>query len=273
MSNKFLKGVELNEGVDQGYFIPNLTGNGPPSESTQGAVGSQYIDTNTGYIYKCTAVNDGIDGISYMWKTNALIVTVNQETGKPSHTVAEMNEHAKNGGTVLVDLTDYAGGIFQPVQFGYGGVYISHTSDENYLYTYIITDDGVEQYEFDFLTSQHYQQLKNLIVTLKSDLKASHTPEQIWGHIVNGGSAYLLIDNAYLPIVCLGDAELCYAYYIGDDGLGSHYCIETDGTVSTAELNYASAHDVETLKEQMGDIETALDSIIAIQNELIGGDA
>jgi hypothetical protein len=32
MSNRFLKGVDLNEGRDKGYFIPNLVGEGAPSE-------------------------------------------------------------------------------------------------------------------------------------------------------------------------------------------------------------------------------------------------
>lgn len=64
MSNKFLKGVELNEGADWGYFIPNLTGAEGPTVTTEGAVGSQYMDTTTGKIYKCTAVSDG----GYTWK-------------------------------------------------------------------------------------------------------------------------------------------------------------------------------------------------------------
>ena len=60
MSNKFLKGVELNEGADQGYFIPNLTGEEAPSEQTEGAIGSQYMDILTGEIYKCIAVSGDV---------------------------------------------------------------------------------------------------------------------------------------------------------------------------------------------------------------------
>ena len=63
MSKQFLKGVELNEGADQGYFVPNLTGNGPPTNKTEGAVGSQYMDTNNGDIYVCTAVENN----DYTW--------------------------------------------------------------------------------------------------------------------------------------------------------------------------------------------------------------
>ena len=65
MSNKFLKGVDLNEGRDRGYFIPNLVGEGTPSEQTEGAIGSQYMDTQTGNIYICTAVSNG----TYIWES------------------------------------------------------------------------------------------------------------------------------------------------------------------------------------------------------------
>ena len=67
MSNKFLKGVELNEGKDQGYFIPNLTGTEDPTDPTvkiEGAVGSQYMNTETDKIYICTAASDGV----YTWE-------------------------------------------------------------------------------------------------------------------------------------------------------------------------------------------------------------
>lgn len=65
--SQFLKGVELNEGIDKGYFIPNLIGNGAPTEKTEGAVGSQYMNTSNGDIYVCTAAENG----SYTWrKTN-----------------------------------------------------------------------------------------------------------------------------------------------------------------------------------------------------------
>jgi hypothetical protein len=64
MSNKFLKGVELDNGTNYGYFIPNLIGAEAPTVATEGAVGSQYMNTTTGKIYKCIAVSDG----GYTWK-------------------------------------------------------------------------------------------------------------------------------------------------------------------------------------------------------------
>lgn len=39
---------------------PSLTGAGAPTDSTEGAVGEFYMDTNTGDLYKCTAVSNGV---------------------------------------------------------------------------------------------------------------------------------------------------------------------------------------------------------------------
>lgn len=43
--------------------IPCITGSGAPSTTTAGAVGSLYMDTDTGALYKCTAAANGI----YTW--------------------------------------------------------------------------------------------------------------------------------------------------------------------------------------------------------------
>lgn len=43
--------------------IPCITGAGAPTTTTEGAVGCLYMDTNTGALYKCIAVTDGI----YTW--------------------------------------------------------------------------------------------------------------------------------------------------------------------------------------------------------------
>lgn len=43
--------------------IPATPGNGAPTTTTEGAVGCLYMDTDTGDLYKCTAVSDGV----YTW--------------------------------------------------------------------------------------------------------------------------------------------------------------------------------------------------------------
>lgn len=44
--------------------IPNDTGKGAPTTATKGAVGCQYMDTETGKVYKCTSAIDGV----YIWE-------------------------------------------------------------------------------------------------------------------------------------------------------------------------------------------------------------
>lgn len=48
----------------EGKEIPCITGSGAPSVATKGAVGCLYMDTNTGYIYKCRAAENGV----YTWE-------------------------------------------------------------------------------------------------------------------------------------------------------------------------------------------------------------
>ena len=40
--------------------IPCLKGSGTPNGETKGAVGCLYMNTDNGYLYKCTAVVDGV---------------------------------------------------------------------------------------------------------------------------------------------------------------------------------------------------------------------
>ena len=84
--SKFLKGVELleNEQIEQGYFIPCLTGKGAPSEAQEGAIGSLYLDEDSGDIYKCIAIDDN----GYQWvketKSTAADVGARPDTWMPS---------------------------------------------------------------------------------------------------------------------------------------------------------------------------------------------
>lgn len=50
----------------EGKEIPCITGNGAPLAVTEGAVGCLYMDTNTGDIYKCTGVTNGV----YTWTSD-----------------------------------------------------------------------------------------------------------------------------------------------------------------------------------------------------------
>lgn len=56
--------------------IPSITGSGEPTVDTEGAVGCLYMDTDTGSLYKCTSIINGI----YTWlpvENNVIVKTVN----------------------------------------------------------------------------------------------------------------------------------------------------------------------------------------------------
>ena len=98
-----LYGVEAKE-------IPCIKGNGAPSSSTEGGVGSFYMDISTGDVYKCTAKSgstytwvtlssgsgggevgpqgpageDGQDGISCTHEWNGTVLTVTSASGTSS---------------------------------------------------------------------------------------------------------------------------------------------------------------------------------------------
>ena len=91
-----------------------------------------------------------------------------------------------------------------------------------------------------------------LIVTIEGD-KASHTSDDIHDHIENGGLVYL---HADFPLyVSLTDVDYSRAVFTYHDG--TRYEIDQDGNVTIHE-------------SEIGNISTALDQIIEIQEELIG---
>ena len=110
-----------------------------------------------------------------------------------------------------------------------------------------------------------------LIVTV-TDGVASHTAPQICEHIQNGGVAYISQNGWYMPI-CFAYPNYAQAYDVADDWLIGHYDIGEDGEVVEQTIDFARSDRVTDIENQLGDIDTALDSIIAIQNSLIGGDA
>lgn len=122
----------------------------------------------------------------------------------------------------------------------------------------------------------------DLIVTVTNGV-VSHTNSQIYEHVQNGGVAYLQYDFL-MPLSVTETSATCA--YVYDDGIIDYFEIY-DGSFNKAEFYFATSEQYYDLKqkveglsnisqdhdEQLGDIDTALDSIIAIQNSLIGGDA
>lgn len=104
-----------------------------------------------------------------------------------------------------------------------------------------------------------------LIVTVDGDL-SNYTVQYIDEHLYNGGVAYLYDagNGCHLPLSIVN--ESAFASYLDDEGLWHIYEIYNENSVTKSVYSYVA-------QEQLGDIDTALDRIIEIQNSLIGGGA
>lgn len=123
--------------------------------------------------------------------------------------------------------------------------------------------------------------VSTMIVRMQNDDYADETAEVINQHISRGGLAYFFDGDYYYPLA----ADVAHCASIGliqtYNGKFLYVEIDQDGTVTYNESDYSDladnlsgvAKDVQNLMQQMDDIETALDRIIDIQNELIGGGA
>lgn len=109
-----------------------------------------------------------------------------------------------------------------------------------------------------------------MIVTV-TDGVPNKTNEEIVAHIKSGGVAYLDVDSCRIPIYVVGGQSPMASFL---DETNSFWVYEIfDDDVAETEHRLVEREQIEEINEQLGDIDTALDSIIAIQNSLIGGDA
>lgn len=106
-------------------------------------------------------------------------------------------------------------------------------------------------------------------ITATSDTTgtSSHTPKQIYDHVQNGGTVVCYSDGVFCQVDNI--AETLVLFHAGGEDLNGRphivsFKIDADGNVVVSDNALAVESDI-------GDISTAFDSIIAIQNELIGG--
>ena len=135
----------------------------------------------------------------------------------------------------------------------------------------------------------------HLLVTLTassgvSEYTCSHTAKEIYDAVQNGKTVFLTAGMTQYSIMACHETVSIFGYYSIEDQELYTYSVHDDGTVYLDYLRLVAYQDNGTLYQdaepqedwevankayvdgQVGDIETALDSIIAIQNELIGGD-
>jgi hypothetical protein len=90
--------------------------------------------------------------------------------------------------------------------------------------------------------------LKNIIVTIDENRKASHTSQYIYDFVQNGGNVILRIYNEYTALSYVSQYCACFAY-IGDDSLIYLYMIDQYGNFDEQEISLVSYVSVESMIE------------------------
>lgn len=102
-----------------------------------------------------------------------------------------------------------------------------------------------------------------MIVTV-SGQQADCTATDIFNHVAAGGVALLNHYGTY-HMLAHCSAETAYFVYTAEDAVDTVFIIDAQGAVDENAISYATAGE-------LNDIDAALDTIIAIQNALIGGE-
>lgn len=99
-------------------------------------------------------------------------------------------------------------------------------------------------------------------VIINDDGVANNTANDIYEHIQGGGVAVLDTGGCFINVSIATDARAIFAE-IQDDFVHYAHIIEPDGSYEAVEMAHAKQEDI-------GNISAALDTIIAMQEELIG---
>ena len=178
----------------------------------------------------------------------SMIVTYEGE--QASHNADQIRSHVESGGCVYL-LVD--------------GVLYIRLVDVDYNCA-VFTDSQGINYSIDMegriSTYQNTNNESKMIVHVPDGERADHFPSQILAHLRENGVVMLDVDGV---IVNLSYCDGYYAVFaqICDDFVHYVHCIDPDGNYENYEMPHAS-------NEHLGDIESALDAIITMQEELIG---
>ena len=108
-----------------------------------------------------------------------------------------------------------------------------------------------------------------LVVTYANHDRANSDSPTIYNHIINGGTAVFYDGNAYLTLQSCSSGYAVFGKMDVDD---RNYVIVV-GEQGEVYHNNNKLVSIDYFDKTIGDISSALDSIIAMQEELIGGDS
>ena len=109
---------------------------------------------------------------------------------------------------------------------------------------------------------------KEVVIVTITDNIASHTSNQIHESILKGEAVYLLYNQEFLIPCSFCSFQLSTFTFQDETETRTYYEIGDDGGVSYSEIRTVLSSEME---ENLGNIEAALEAIIAIQNSIIGG--
>lgn len=251
-----------------------IPGEGAPTPATKSAVGDLYMDTLTGNIYKCVSVRDGV----YAWQyidVKPFIVDVLQNEIEVNSSADEIYGVYSSGIPVVLRLRDR---FLTIVSSRPTLATFIDLKDDNTLCIHCVDDNGTYT-KRDLQTGGGGS---NEVLFVKvyyspeeepgNQYSTTHTSEQIYDHVSGGGAVVLEYNFTGVEYIfnlsqSTDDLAVFYSLYSYEQGAGTAYdVINIKGSIVTTDY-VPFCQDV---REQLGDISTALDHIIALQEELIG---
>lgn len=124
--------------------------------------------------------------------------------------------------------------------------------------------------------SEHYPSAKAVydyaakifVVEVLDGNVASADAGQVYEAVQNGCYVVMRYLGSLVPLVYSDEGNAYFSFMSYDDYSGTFLWLRSDAIVEKHDLSYVSQHQYE---QDLGDINSALDSIIAIQESLIGG--
>lgn len=102
---------------------------------------------------------------------------------------------------------------------------------------------------------------------------ASHTAGDIFETVLSGRPVFARISDGFVIHLMSVTESRAIFYHIDYYGDFHQYVVEENGDVTRADDEYVTVSRINGLEDDMGNVSAALDGIIAIQNQLIGGDS
>lgn len=103
---------------------------------------------------------------------------------------------------------------------------------------------------------------------------ASHRAAAISSHVYKGGIAYLDVNGEMLSLVWVTGTLACFekaTMLESGNVITDLYFIDSNGSVYVYEVEYATKSDITAIREEMGDISSALDELHTYAQGLITG--